>query len=378
MTQSRGMTYAGVGVDYDAMDPFKRAAQLAARKTAGNLGKKRLKEVEWSRGESVYLIHDPVRGCYWGHVHEGLGTKNLVADALAKQTGQEYYYRIGQSALAVGLNDAATLGVRPTTVTMHLAVGSSDWFKNQARVDSLIEGWEIACVKAGCTWAGGETPTLKDVLLPTAAELSCSVYGIIEPEGNLIDGDIPHGAAIVLLSSSGIHDNGLTMARRIGDALPNGYLTPIDGGALYGEALLEPTVLYGPIVEACQDAGVKIHYTVNITGHGWRKLMRSPKPLHYVITQIPEPHPIFRFIQEQGQVETAEMYSNFNMGAGFALYVEKKDVPTIIDRARVFGVTAMEAGFIDAGLRRREHSGEKKVVIEPLKLEWNGETLGVR
>ncbi len=374
------MTYAGVGVDYDAMDPFKREAQKAGLATADNLKKRGLEEVEWTRGESVHLVHDPARQCYWGHVHEGLGTKNLVADAMDVLTGKPtHYFNIGQSALAVGLNDAATLGVRPTTVTMHLAVGSSDWFNNEGRTNSLINGWTFACKRrAGCTWAGGETPTLKDILLPTASELSCSVVGIIEPEGNLIDGNIPHGAAIVLLGSSGIHDNGLTLGRRIGEQVAGGYLRPLEDGMPYGEALLQPTVFYGPTIEACQDAGIKIHYTVNITGHGWRKLMRSPKPLHYVIERIPEPQPVFRFIQEHGNVDTAEMYGNFNMGAGFAVYVDEKDAQQVIDIAREFGIEAMKAGFIDAGLRQRDDPNEKKVVIEPLKLEWTGKTLGVR
>ena len=376
--KKQSMTYAGVGVDYDAMDPFKRAAQLAARKSASKLEPRGLIEEEWSRGESVYLIYDKVRKCYWGHVHEGLGTKNLVADALTPLTGQEYYGQIAQDTLTMGFNDAATLGVRPTTTTMHLSVGSSDWFKNEARYDALIQGWLTACLKAGCAWAGGETPTLKDIILPNAAELSCSVYGIIEPKEFLIAGDIRHGDVIILLASSGIHANGLTMARRIADGLLHGYLTKLEDGVIYGEALLEPTIIYGPIIEACQDRGVDIHYGVNITGHGWRKLMRSPKPMHYVITRIPEPQPIFRFIQEQGRVETVEMYGNFNMGAGFALYVAEGNVATVIDAAQAFGVQAMEAGFIDGGLRQRDNVDEKKVIIEPLGIEFGGSTLGVR
>ena len=268
------MTYASVGVDYAAMDPFKKEAQKAARRTSGNLARHGLEEVEWSRGESVYLTFDREHDCYEGHVHEGLGTKNLVADAVAKTMGWGYYYKIAQCTLAMGLNDAATLGVRPTTVTMHLGIGSSDWLENHERSQALIAGWEAACMNGRATWAGGETPTLRDIIIPGTAELSCSVCGKIESSKLLIRGNIESGDRIVLLPSSGIHANGLTLARRIASQVSDGYATTLSDGRPYGLSLLDATILYGPIVEDCQDAGAEIHYGVNITGHGWRKLMR--------------------------------------------------------------------------------------------------------
>lgn len=372
------MTYEGTGVNYPAMDPFKRACQISAQWTSSYLGRHDLEEVKWTRGESVYLIFDRKRNCFWGHVHEGLGTKNLVADALSPITGQRYYQYAAMDTLAMGINDAATLGVRPTTVTMHLAVGTSSWFDDMERSQALIDGWVNTCKYARCTWAGGETPTLKDVILPEAAELSCSVYGIIDPPEKLIKGDIEHGDHIVLLGSSGIHANGLTMARRIADELPKGYATLMSDGEMYGEALVTPTHIYSRVVEDCLDAGVNIHYTANITGHGWRKLMRSTKPFHYVITTLPEPQPVFRFIQEHGRVSNEEMYGNFNMGAGFALYVPPGDVDRVTAIANEHHMTALDAGFIDAGLRPRQNAEEKKVIIEPLGIEWTGEALGVR
>ena len=83
------MTYAGTGVNYDAMDLFKRMAQLAARETAGNIARLNggeFREFEPSRGESVYLIE--AAKSYFAHVEEGLGTKNLVADAMYALTGK--------------------------------------------------------------------------------------------------------------------------------------------------------------------------------------------------------------------------------------------------------------------------------------------------
>jgi phosphoribosylformylglycinamidine cyclo-ligase len=184
------MTYADTGVNYYAMDPFKRAAQLAARKTAGNI--KRLnggefREFEPSRGESAYLIE--AADSYFAHVEEGLGTKNLVADAMYALTGKSYYDHIAQDTVAMIVNDLVTLGGLPLSVAMHLAVGTSDWFKDEVRVHDLISGWTKACDLARCVWGGGETPTLKGIINPETVVLSGSAIGIVKPKDKLIMGE---------------------------------------------------------------------------------------------------------------------------------------------------------------------------------------------
>ena len=82
------------------------------------------------------------------------------------------------------------------------------------------------------------------------------------------------------------------------------------------------------------DRGVDIHYAVNITGHGWRKLMRAPAPFAYVIDRLPAPHPVFEFIQAHGDIDDAEAFGNFNMGAGFAIYVPAGDAETVLEWPR--------------------------------------------
>jgi phosphoribosylformylglycinamidine cyclo-ligase len=113
------------------------------------------------------------------------------------------------------------------------------------------------------------------------------------------------------------------------------------------------------------------HYAVNITGHGWRKLMRATQPFAYIIDHIPVPHPVFSFIQEHGPVDDKEAYANLNMGAGFALYVRDSDVKKVLAIASRLGMSALRAGTI-------ESSQVKKVAIHPLGLEYLGSTLGVR
>jgi len=364
------MTCAGVGVDYEAMDPFKRLAQLAGRETAKNILRLGFSEVEMSRGESAYLMD--AGDHYVAHVEEGLGTKNLVADAMYRLTGKSYYDHIAQCTVAMIVNDMITLGALPLAVAMHLAVGVSSWFSDEKRCGDLIDGWKKACDLARCTWGGGETPTLKDIVQPDTVVLSGSAVGVVKPKGHLINAaNIQHGDAIVIINSSGIHANGLTLAREIAGKLPNGYLTKLGDGRLYGESLLDPTTIYVPLVEDCFNEGVEIHYAVNITGHGWRKLMRATQPFAYIINHIPVPHPVFSFIQEHGPVDDQEAYSNLNMGAGFALYVRESDAQKVLAIAPRLGMSALRAGTI-------ESSQVKRVVIHPLSLEYLGSTLGVR
>ena len=366
----QGMTYRDSGVDYKAMDPFKRMCQQAAVTTAGNLAQYGLSELTASRGESAYLIEFP--DFYLGHVEEGLGTKNLVADAVALLTGRTHYNQVGQCNAAMAFNDLVTLGALPFSFALHLAVANGGWFENELRCRDLVAGCVEACNQAGAVWGAGETPTLKGIIVPGAAEMNCSAIGIIRPKSLLIDPvNLRPGDRIVLLASSGVHANGLTLCRKIAEKLPDGYVTKLSDGTPYGEALLAPTVIYAEVIRALQDARVSIHYTVNITGHGWRKLMRAKQPFAYVVEEVPEPQPIFRFIQEQGPVDDKEAYGNLNMGAGFAVYVASQDAERTIEIAQLCGIQAWDCGYLEA-------SQESSVHIKPKDVNWTAKDLEVR
>ena len=148
--------------DYGPLDRFKRTAQIAAAKTARNIkdfAGGEFQEAAWSRGESAYLIE--AAKSFLGHVEEGLGTKNLVADAMYALTGKSFYDVVAQDTVAMIVNDAATLGIRPLSIDMHIAVGESSWFDDDERAQDLIAGWSHACGLARCAWGCGETPTLE-------------------------------------------------------------------------------------------------------------------------------------------------------------------------------------------------------------------------
>lgn len=370
-TQEGGMTYAGSGVDYSGMDPFKIAAQKMAGKTAGNINRFGFIELPASRGESAYVM-ETLHGVHLAFVEEGLGTKNLVADAMYSLTGKSYYDHIAQDTVAMIVNDLITVGALPISVAMHLAVENASWFADTVRSEDLIAGWKKACDLALCTWGGGETPALNGIIVPGTCLLSGSAFGFIDHKGKLLSGKrIKHNDAIVIVKSSGIHANGLTMARNIKEKLPKGYLTTLPSGRNYGEVLLDPTIIYVPLLNICQERDIEIHYGINITGHGWRKLMRASENFSYVIEDIPEVPEIFDFIQKHGKVSVAEMYGNFNMGAGFALIVPRKSVEDVCESASELGFEVFEAGWV-------KKANSRSVIIDPLGLKYDSKELEVR
>jgi phosphoribosylformylglycinamidine cyclo-ligase len=368
---SPSSTTANAAVKYGPLDDFKRNAQRIGRQTAKNivhLGE--FTECEESRGESVHLIE--TADSYLAHVLEGLGTKNLVADAIyAEKKTCSFYDSIAQCTVAMIANDMVTLGAQPLSICMHIAASTSDWFGDKRRRDEFLFGWKNACDLAGCIWGGGETPALNGIIVPGTVELSGSAMGIIKPKSRRIDSSaIRHGDVIIIVESSGIHANGLTDARRIASKLPRSYFTPLSDDRLYGMTLLDPTHIYVKFVQTCLDRGVKIHYAIPITGHGWRKLMRAVEPWTYVIDTLPRPQPIFRFLQEQGPYDNQQAYGIFNMGAGFVIYVSEADADAAIMNAERCNFRAFRAGRVE--------KGPKQVVIKPVNVTYAEQELQVR
>src|SRR5262249_15314411 len=149
-------------------------------------------------------------------------------------------------------------------------------------------GWKTACDHCRVAWGGGETPSLGGVVMPGAIDLAASCVGVIKPKERLTLGDkLKAGDAIVLLAASGIHANGVSLARKIAADSPEGYKATLRDGRLYGDALLDPTMLYSPVTEALFAAGIVPHYSVNVTGHGWRKIMRHPAAFTYDFDRVP-------------------------------------------------------------------------------------------
>jgi phosphoribosylformylglycinamidine cyclo-ligase len=371
-TDPQPLSYGSSGVDYHVIDPFKVAAQRAAASTGNHLDGHGFSEVESSRGESAYVVD--VGPFYLASIVECLGSKAMVADAMQALTGRSHYAAIAQDTIAMAVNDLITVGATPLVVQAYWAAGGSEWFADAARGRALIEGWKRACDICKVAWGGGETPALAGIVEGGRIDLAAACTGIVSPKDRLSLGDhLSAGDAIVLLASSGIHANGLSLARDLAARLPQGYLTPLTASAVpigFGEALLEPTVLYSPITEALFKAGVRPHYAANITGHGWRKLMRHRSDFTYRIRAVPDVPPVLKFIQTEALLSDRDAYGTFNMGAGFALFVAAEDAPKAVAVANKAGLDAWIAGAVEAG--------PKRLLIEPLGLEYDGSELGLR
>jgi phosphoribosylformylglycinamidine cyclo-ligase len=364
---------------HDPVDRFKVMAQEAARELVADperlsyLKRFGTEPMEDTRGESVYLHKNGDH--YIAHLIEGLGTKNLVADAMDKAiSGVAHYGSLGQDTIAMKVNDMVTLGAFPIGVSMYVGVGDGKWMQNEPRLRALIEGWKQACIRAMCLWEGGETPILKDIIAPDCAELLGSAWGKTIGHTRFRAEDVQPGDRIVFFESSGIHANGLTDARTVASKLERQYLTEVPGtGKTFGELLLRPTHLYPNIIETMVRSGIRIRYGINITGHGWCKLMRAPQPLTYVIERVPEPDPVFGFIQKHTGFTNDQMFSKYNMSLGFAIIVPPSEILPIKGLESKYSLPFRI--FPDAG---HVEEGPRQVYIEPLKLTLPGSSLAIR
>ncbi len=363
------LTYDQAGVQYDLIDPLKVAAQRAAASTAGLLREHGFQEVQASRGESAYVVD--VGPFLLATIVECLGSKVLVADEMQRLTGRCHHDRVAQDTIAMAVNDLITVGATPLVVQAYWAAGGSEWFSDLQRGQALIDGWRKACEACGVAWGGGETPALAGIVEPGRIDLAASCTGIVQPKTRLSVGERLHaGDAIVLLAASGIHANGVSLARALADRLPDGYLSTLPSGRSYGDALLDPTPLYSRVTMKLQEAGVDIHYCANITGHGWRKLLRHPSAFTYRIEHLPPVPEVLDFICRHASLDAAEAYGTFNMGAGFALFVKAEDCEQVLSLASAQGVGAIVAGRVE--------DGPKQLLIEPLGLRFGADALALR
>ncbi len=355
-------------VNYETLDPVKKLAQTSAKMTSTNLEQK-YKEVSESRGESAFVWKQ--NEVYMASVLECLGTKNLVADEMAKYQQKSFYDVIAHDTVAAAINDLAASGAKPLVVHAFWGLWKDDWLLNKKRINDFVKGWKVACDISGATWGGGETPSLWNVVQKETIVLAASAVGVIKNYAHLIrDNKLHTNDRVVLIKSNGINANGLSLARSVAKKLKNGYFTKISKNKTYGEAILTKTNIYAKLVQDLLDSGVDIHYISNITGHGLRKIMRARGNFIYVIEKLFEPQEVFKFIQKEAKLTDYEIYETLNMGQDYAIYISQKDVLktlTIIKKNKFVG---LDAGYIKKGPRQ--------VIINPKNITYTSETLDLR
>jgi phosphoribosylformylglycinamidine cyclo-ligase len=358
--------YRDAGVDYDALDAAKRLAIAKALSTSELLAARGGRALDSSRGEPAFVFE--LGGQALALVLEGLGTKSIIARRVLEDGGANRFADVAYDTVAAIVNDLCCVGALPLVLNAYFATGASDWYAQGDRAEALLEGWRKGCSDAGCAWGGGESPSLAGLVHEEDIELAGAAVGVV-PRGRapILGAELAPGDEIVLVRSSGLHANGASLARMLADELPDGYATALPSGASFGDALLEPSVLYAPLVAAILERGLALSYISHITGHGLLKLMRPPRPLRYVIERLPEAPEVLAFMAERARLDARAAYSTFNMGAGYALYCRADAGADLVALARELGYAAELSGRVEEGPR--------EVALEPVGVRFSASEL---
>lgn len=278
---------------------------------------------------------------------DGVGTKIMVADALGK------YDTIGIDLVAMNANDIICVGAEPLVLLDYLAMEKPDPEVSGEIGKGLAKGAETA----GVSIVGGELATLPEMV--RGIDLAGMMMGAVPVDRIISGADISEGDVVLGLESTGIHSNGLTLARKVllGEYDINDEV--FDGRSV-GEELLEPTRIYvREALSLIKKIGLK--GLANITGGGLENLTRLTD-LGYVIDFLPEPQAIFGEIQRLGGVSDEEMYRTFNMGVGFAVIVPRAEVDDAIDALDKLGTKAWAIGRVTKRVGIRVETDKKFVL----------------
>jgi len=260
---------------------------------------------------------------------DGVGSKVLIANALQK------WDTVGIDCIAMNVNDLYAIGAEPIAFVDYLAVEKVDPERAAQIAIGLRKGAELS----NMTIVGGETATLPEII--RGFDLAGTAIGVVDKDKVVTGEKIRVGDVLVGVPSSGLHSNGYTLARRIVAESKYTYFDRMPGNdTTIGEELLIPTRIYHEIVELVRKCDV--HGLAHITGSGLLKLHRIT-PLGFEIFDPLEPQPVFRLLQELGNVDDAEMYQTFNMGMGFLVVVVEDEAK---EACRIMGPGSKVVGSI--------------------------------
>lgn len=314
-------TYASSGVQIDKAESFvERIKAKAKRAGHGKLWK-------GAGGyASVYPMNDTQAVAV---TTDGVGTKLLVANELQK------YDSIGIDLVAMCANDLICVGAKPTIFLDYYAVGHLE----DQLSDDIIAGIVEGCDRAEMILAGGETAEMPGLYEPGHYDLAGFAVGSVEKANLLTGEELQPGQVLVGVASTGIHSNGLSLARKV---LPKNRW----------HLLLEPTAIYvKATMAALAEQRSKISGIVHVTGGGWRNLLRLKESVGFKIDKPLKLHEVFSVLGRN--VEEEEMYKTYNMGMGLALACSPDAANKIVEiykshghEAAVVGEVTDEAGIV--------------------------------
>jgi len=282
---------------------------------------------------------------------DGVGTKIFIAELLQK------YDTIGIDCVAMNVNDIVCTGAEPISFEDYIAIQDPEPDIIEQIAIGLKKGAEIAKV----TIVGGETAVVPEMIRGMREHKGLDLVGMcigIVDIDKIIDGSkVREGDTLLGISSSGLHSNGYTMARKI---LLERMRFSLDKyfdelGRTLGEELLEPTYIYVPEILQMFKENLNIKLLAHITSRGFLNLNRVGKGYGYVIEELPEPPAIFKIIQEYGEVANEEMYNRFNMGIGMCMVLPKEEVDDATQIIEKYGKHSFVLGYAKKDPQRNIH-----------------------
>jgi len=331
----KSMTYARAGVDID-----KKSSSIAA--LVGHLKYKRK-----GFGGPIDLPGHFTGLIDFGDLAltlctDGVGTKLMVADALQK------WDTIGIDCIAMNVNDTICVGSEPIAFVDYIAIERP----NEKVTSEVGKGLEEGARQSNMTIVGGEIAVLPELI--NGFDLAGTCLGVVEKKRIVTGEKISPGDALIGLPSSGVHSNGLTLARRIFEQNHIDFRDKVKGlNRTVGLELLEPTTIYVKQVLRLLRK-YDVHGMANMTGGGLRNLIRLKKGIGFDIDDPMKPQPIFKVMQDLGNVTDQEMFQIFNMGMGFCLAVPDKIADRVVKDAgkgaKVVGLATRKPGVRVPGL----------------------------
>jgi phosphoribosylformylglycinamidine cyclo-ligase len=288
---------------------------------------------------------------------DGVGTKILIAQQIGK------YETVGIDCVAVNVNDIIAVGAEPIALVDTISMEAPE----PQLLEELGKGMYQGAQLANIAIVGGEMAQVPDLLKGPrpghAFDLVGTCVGLVPVDRIIVGQDIKENDVVIGLASSGVHCNGLTLARKalldMGGLQLEKYLPEL--GRTLAEELLQPTHIYVSVVMGALKLGLRIKALTHVSGDGLLNLARIKSPMGFVIDHLPDPLPIFSLIQETGQVSNEEMFTVFNMGVGFCMVVDPSDVDEVLKLVGAEGLSAYRMGVAVA-------DSERKVKITPYGL----------
>lgn len=319
MTEKKEYTYKNSGVDIEAGEELVRSIKKIVRETHGA---EVLGDIGGFGGFFQPELSNMRNPVFVSSV-DGVGTKLIVAFKTQR------FDTVGQDLVNHCVNDIAVCGATPLFFLDYFSTG-----KLEQKVGyEVVKGFAVACKQNGVALIGGETAEMPDIYQPGEFDLAGTVVGMVDRD-RIITGDkIKKGDLLIGFESSGLHTNGYSLARKVlfSNYEVDDYLEEL--GTPLGEELLKIHRSYLPVINTLKEMD-GVNGFAHITGGGiagnTRRILGSGIKLHIDWNSWTWP-PIFKLIQQMGNVPEEDMRATFNLGIGL-IAVVRPDAADAVER----------------------------------------------